>query len=525
MSRGVLSVAAWHVCRLVASALCAPILARLLSASGYGRYAYYLAVIFIAWPVANAGTMSTLAKYIGERPDDVGWRSALAAFAAAVNATGVLVVGSVVFLLIAPGAHLDGDGGLVVIIVMASIAIEQVAYFSRAILYGVHREELTGAPGIAASIAGAGVGVALTWLGGGLAGALTGVLTGNVVMAVGTLRQARPYLEWRAARQALGGLPFAEVLQFGLSSLLHGILALLLIRADTVLIRNLSTDTQTGLYAAAIQWSEFVSFLPLAVQAVMLQSTAPLWAAGGTEAITRMLSAMVRYVAIGTGILLLIVFAFATPILRLYFGPEFVAAMPALRILVPGMFAYSLARVMWPVIQARGRTRALVAVMAGGAAVNLALDFLLIPGWGSVGAAVASCLAYTGVFALYAWILNSLGVRAFRGFQVARFGVLCIGTLLAAMAAALWIAPDLLSVGVGALASVLVYVCGALRLGLIRWAEVIAIADSLPSAVGAAVARIVGALSPLARRLEGGPHPEASVSWAAPPSGTPGGDA
>jgi hypothetical protein len=37
-----------------------------------------------------------------------------------------------------------------------------------------------------------------------------------------------------------------------------------------VLIRNLSTDTQTGLYAAATQWSEFVSFLPLAAQAMML---------------------------------------------------------------------------------------------------------------------------------------------------------------------------------------------------------------------------------------------------------------
>ena len=57
---------------------------------------------------------------------------------------------------------LDGDGGLVVIIVVASIAIEQVAYFGRGILYAVHREELTGAPGVAASIAGAGIGVALT---------------------------------------------------------------------------------------------------------------------------------------------------------------------------------------------------------------------------------------------------------------------------------------------------------------------------------------------------------------------------
>lgn len=79
-------------------------------------------------------------------------------------------MGSVVFLLIARGAHLDGDGGLVVIIVVASIAIEQVAYFGRGILYGVHREELTGAPSVAASIAGAGVGVALTWVCSGLAG-------------------------------------------------------------------------------------------------------------------------------------------------------------------------------------------------------------------------------------------------------------------------------------------------------------------------------------------------------------------
>jgi len=498
-------VAAWHVSRLVAAALCAPILARLLSTGGYGRYAYYLAVMVVAWSVANAGAMATLIKHASEKPDDIEWRSALAVFAAAVNAVGVLAAGVIVFALIAPGARADGDGRLVAAIVVASIAIEQVAYFGRAILHAVHREELAGPPGIAASMVGAGAGVALTWWGGGLEGALGGVLAGNVLMAVGNLRRARPYVEWRAARRALPRLPLGELLRFALSSLLHGILALLLIRADTVLIRNLSTDAQTGLYAAATQWSEFVSFLPLAVQALMLQSAAPLWAAGEAASIARLLGTALRYVAIGAGGLLLIAFVFAAPILRLYFGPEFAAAAPALRILVPGMFFFSLARVMWPVLQAVGQTRGLVVVMAGAVVVNVSLDVLLIPAWGSVGAAVASSLAYAGVFALHARILSGIGIRVFRGGEVARFASLVAVTALVAIPA-LGIGSDLWSVGIGVATAGLVYGCGALRLGLIRWAEVVAIADSLPGAPGGVAARAIRALSPLARRIEGGAH-------------------
>ena len=52
----------------------------------------------------------------------------------------------------------------------------------------------------------------------------------------------------------------------------------------------------------------------------------------------------------------------------------------------------------------------------------------------------------------------------------------------------------------------LVYGCGTLRLGLIRWAEVVAIADSLPGAPGGVAARAIRALSPLAHRIEGGAH-------------------
>lgn len=507
MSKGVLSVAAWYGTKIAASALSAPILARLLSTSGYGEYAYYVAVMMVAWPLANVGTLPTLAKYVAEQPDDVGRRSALSLFTGVVNLASTLTVASLVALLIAPGGRMEVGARLVVVAVVGSIVLEQAGYFGCGILYGVHREELASLPGGVGAMLGPFVGVALAWLGLGLAGALLGVLAANLVVAVGTLRYAGRYVEWRAARSTLAHLPRSGVMRFGLSSMLHATLVLVLYRADIVLIRNLSTDTQTGLYAAATQWSGFVAFLPLAVQAMMLQSTSPLWTAGRPDAITEMLSRLVRYVAMATGLPLLIVFVFADPILALYFGPDFAAASPALRILVPGMFGYFLARVMWPVLQASGHTTALVIVMAAATGGNLILNVLLIPAWGSVGAAAASCVSYGSVVFVYARILEGLGVRPFRGLRADRLAVLCVATLVAALPAVLWVSSRPLSVLVGALAATIVYGGGALRLGLIRWTEILEIAASLPGPVREPVARWLRALQPLANRLEGRSQP------------------
>lgn len=81
---------------------------------------------------------------------------------------------------------------------------------------------------------------------------------------------------------------------------------------------------------------------------------------------------------------------FARLIVWILFGPEYLSAVPVLRILVWYIaFSYMGAvRNIW--ILAEGNQRYLWKINLAGAAANILLNALLIPRWGACGAAFAS---------------------------------------------------------------------------------------------------------------------------------------
>ncbi|MFO0766982.1 MAG: hypothetical protein U0231_09360 [Nitrospiraceae bacterium] len=86
------------------------------------------------------------------------------------------------------------------------------------------------------------------------------------------------------------------MLLFGMVSMGYTGMAMVLYSVDVVLVRHFSGDQQTGLYAAAVQWSEFVWFVPIAIEGVMLQSTARLRAENRLDELSRLVSRLMRYV-------------------------------------------------------------------------------------------------------------------------------------------------------------------------------------------------------------------------------------
>jgi O-antigen/teichoic acid export membrane protein len=251
-----------------------------------------------------------------------------------------------------------------------------------------------------------------------------------------------------------------------------------------------------------VQWSEFIWFIPTAVQAVMLQSTAPLWAEGRFNELTAMLSRLLRYVALGTAFLLTVVVIFANQILEIYYGPEFREASLALRILAPGVFSFSLARVMWPVIQARGKVLTLVAVMAVVVLVNLCLNWFLIPTWGAVGAAMASSVSYGSVIFAYLWVLHRDGIQPLNSLAGSRLLILCLVSGGVAAPIAMFIPSSLVALIMGSLVVAGIYGLGIIRLGLIQVSEIQHIINSLPGPLHKHSVNMFGVLQPMLLRLE-----------------------
>jgi O-antigen/teichoic acid export membrane protein len=482
ISKGIVSVGTWSATKLLVTGIVLPIYSRLLGIEGYGQYAYYVALLLLASQPANFGMRQTLIKYIAEREGDQRWHRAVARFAGAVNAVASGLVGAAVILLMLLSLPFDVGGLALTAVVVGLLWSEQLLQYAGGILYGLHREEEATLPASLGVVLGGAFGAALATAGFGVLGVLTGMLVAGIFVAVVTVRLARKAIG-RPSGSDVGdpSLPRRELFEFGFSSMAYAGVAMALYSVDVVLVRHFAGDQQTGLYAAAVQWSEFVWFIPIAIEGVMLQTTARLWAENRVEDVSRLVSRLVRYVALTTAFLLVFVAVFSEHIVTLYFGPEFREAAVPLQLLVPGAFAFSVARVIRPVVQARGWVMTLLKIVVAATAVNIGLNVVLVPLWGAAGASVATSVSFIGVAVVYVRLLRIDGAHAFQGFAAGRFVVLCTAAAVALAPIALSVHSPVVALAIGGIVAAGLYWVAVLWLGLIRLRELEQITDSLPT--------------------------------------------
>ena len=504
ISKGVVSVGTWNLTKIITSAIAYPILARLLGADGYGQYAYCLAVIMLASPFANMGITYVLTKHLAERPGDLVWRRNLAAFCGLTNLIATLSVGAVVSILLLRYPVSGRNPVIMAGVVVGIIILEQVWFYSRGILYGLHREELATLPATLGAIVSAGLGIGFALSGMGVLGVLTGILIANLAVAIVTFRYTYQVVEWSSGSDIFRELPVLNLATIGLSSMLFTTFSLALYRADIILVRHLASDAQAGLYAAAVQWSQFVWFVPMAVEAMLLQATTPLWGEGHVGLITDMLSRWLRHSALVTAFFLVFIFVFADHVMQIFFGSDFSGASLMLRILVPGALAFSFARDMWPVIYARSHAFLLVVVIASAVLVNLTLNWFLIRQWGAAGASVAASVSFACVLLAYSVILRSWGVEPLAGFSIGRFFFLCIVTTACLAPVSLSISSAPAAVLIGGILGASIYWAGALRLGLLHVDEILHFLNSLPEPLQSFCRKIFSVLQPTLLRIEVG---------------------
>ena len=490
--------------KLATSAVMLPVLARYLGIEGYGQYAYYLAVLLLAAQFANVGMMQTMTRRIAERPGDGAWCRAVARSGALINGVGVLLVGLVVGWVIWGTASQRETGAPIALVVVGVLALDQAWFYARGVLHGFRHEERAAVPGIFGVLIAGIFGILAATNGLGVAGVFGGLLLADLYVAMACLQ---------AVRHALGEVPVLDLsrpvpvstralLQSGMSAMVFSVLNMALCSLDIILVRHLSGEAQAGLYAAAVQWSQFVWFIPIAVEGVMLQATARFWAEGRVDDVTRLVSRLTRYVMLGTIFLLLLVFVLGDHIVALYFGPQFRDAALGLRLLVPGALCYALARVLWPVIQAGGGGTQLIRIMGIMVLVDVGLCWLLIPRGGAAGAACATSLTFALVAIGYAWILRHRRVHLFEGFAVSRVLVLVLATGIAVAGLSALVPTPMLSVLAGALGGLLLYWGGVFGLGLVQVEELELLVRSLPGTLRHAGETVFRVLAPLLLRLK-----------------------
>jgi O-antigen/teichoic acid export membrane protein len=180
-------------------------------------------------------------------------------------------------------------------------------------------------------------------------------------------------------------------------------------RLDQWLLGALSGRRELGLYSVAVACSEFLFLLPTALAKVQRPDLARATRAGAARKAAAVFRAAV-VLTIPPAAALVIAAPALTAVL---FGASFDGSIDDLRILVAGAFGVTAVKLLGDALTAQRRPLVSSVAVGFGCAFTVALDLVLIPRLGGLGAAIASTIAYSaGGFVAATLFLRVLHGRA-----------------------------------------------------------------------------------------------------------------
>jgi O-antigen/teichoic acid export membrane protein len=369
------------------------LIARALGPTGRGLYAYPIALLGIVMALCNVGLEHANVYLAGQGTAAKGlWANATVASVA---------LASIVWVAVACVYAVVGDkafGGLP--IVWVAVAVVQVPLLLQ-ILYWAGILQLSGraSVGAFAAVAGASAHAVLTaaLFAAGLLSPfrvlLLTVVANGAAWVVLLVASSRSGLVGRAAKWT----DLRTGLVFGLKA--HGgfIFLFLVLRIDQILVQRLLGYEELGLYSLAVMLAELLWLLsdPFAVSIVPHQVRAR----RGDE--HRLGFAAARLGVCIAGSAAAVAWFVAPVAIRFLYGDDFIAAVWAFRLLLPGIVALSVYRPLATALLMEGRPLNVTALGLVALTVNLVANLLLLPSVGIVGASIASSLAYVSLAAGY----------------------------------------------------------------------------------------------------------------------------
>lgn len=202
------------------------------------------------------------------------------------------------------------------------------------------------------------------------------------------LRRARPLPvthavpTYQARRWLVSAMPLA----------LTAGLQLINSQTDIIMLGFFSSAEEVGVYRVAVQGATLVAFGLQAVNMVVAPHFARLYAQGNIAGLQRMVTASARVILLSTFPVVAAFLIFGKEMLSLLFGTAFVPAYTALAILCVGQLINAAMGSVGLLLTMTRHEKDAAWGVAVAAAVNVALNLILIPAFGINGAAVATAI-------------------------------------------------------------------------------------------------------------------------------------
>ncbi len=407
--------------------LITPLLVRFLGSSDYGDYAFILSFILLTGLFTSPAVSIGLRKYLSEKRENPDWEGLVFAFYTKIGLAISLPIPLLVIALLEFGIlepFFDPDMYIYLYLAAFLILSRQVFSIGLNSLRGLQLEKYSEPLFILRKSVYGVLSVTLAFLGFGVSGVLIGEIVGVIFAFLISILILRDKINFKYLIHTNStDLPRREFLSLSVENILLMSLVASLYHIDLLLLNPLAGSRQAGYYKAALVIVEFLWFVPIAVQTVMVQSTSELWSNNQIEKITEISSLATRYTLLITCLLAIGLISLVHDFVPLYLGNDFHPSIDAILLLLPGALGFAAARPVYSIGQANGNLRPIIFATAVSAIINLVLNIILIPKYGMNGAALATSISYGSMFIFHVISARSLGYDPLSDMRISRIGL------------------------------------------------------------------------------------------------------
>jgi len=181
-----------------------------------------------------------------------------------------------------------------------------------------------------------------------------------------------------------------DSIRYGLKCYFGNLAQFLNYRLDMFLVAAFLTPAAVGFYSIAVGIAEKLWMLPAAIAIVLFPRVSSLKEVEANSLTPK----VARHTLFIIFIFSLILAILAHPLIKILFGSDFLPSVRPLLILLPGIVALGIWKVLTADLAGRGKPQFGTYASFISLVVNIPLNLLLIPKWGTSGAAFASSVAY-----------------------------------------------------------------------------------------------------------------------------------
>jgi O-antigen/teichoic acid export membrane protein len=191
--------------------------------------------------------------------------------------------------------------------------------------------------------------------------------------------------------------PTRQLIRYSFPLLITATLLNLMSWIDTIMLGYFRPAEVVGVYNAVYPIVGFLSLVIASMGYVYVPVASKLWGLNKTQPVGSIYALMTKWCFLLTFPIFALIFVYPEFLITKLYGAEYLGGTTALRILAMGFIANSYFGFNYHTLLASGDSDFLMKCSVASAGINAIVNFMLIPEYGMIGAAIGTAVSYASI--------------------------------------------------------------------------------------------------------------------------------